>query len=277
MEKIEFRKVRDFSALLNATFEFIRQNFKIIFKSTVFIVGPFILLAGVFGGLYQSTVLSFRAEMNPSGFVMPFFLYFLFLTLAVLVLIVVNYSIIDEYINSENENIEIENIWLRVKSNFWKIVLTGIGYSFVVAIATLLLIIPGIYLSVALCTIFMVRLFEHKDFFESISRCTNIIKNNWWFTFGLIFVLGLIQGFLGFIFYVPTYIAMIFTALSGIGYQQSGGGQPSSVLFIITSIISSFGLIFYSISVVGIAFQYFNLVEKKEATGLMAKIDTIQE
>jgi hypothetical protein len=277
MEKIEFRKVRDFSGLLNSTFEFIRQNFKIILKSTIFIVGPFILLAGVFGGLYQSTVLSFRPDMNATRFVMPFFLYFIFLSLAVLMLVIVNYSIIDEYINSENEIIEIENVWQRVKSNFWKILLTAIGYSITVALASLLLIIPGIYLAVALCTIFMVRIIEKKGFFDSISRCTHIIKNNWWFTFGLVFVLGLIQGFLGFIFYVPTYIAMIFTTLSGIGYQKAGGGSPSSVLFIITSIISSLGLIFYSISVVGIAFQYFNLVERKEATGLMAKIDTIQE
>ncbi len=277
MKKIEFRKVRDFSGILNATFEFIRRNFKIILKSTVFIVGPFILIAGVFGGLYQSTLFSMRTEMNATSFIIPFVLYYISLVLAVMVLVIVNYSIVDEYINSDLQTIEIENVWQSVKRNFGKIVLTGIGFVFIVIIATIFLIIPGIYFGITLCTIFMIRIFEKKGFFDSISRCMYIIKNNWWFTFGLVIVLGLIQGFLGFIFYVPTYIAMIFTALSGIGYQQSGNGSSSSVLFIITSIISSFGLIFYSISVVGIALQYFNLVERKEATGLMAKINTIQE
>ncbi len=277
MEKIDFRKVRDFSGILNATFEFIRQNFKIIFKSTVFIVGPFILIAGVFGGLYQSSIFSFRTEVSPTGFLLPFFLYYISLGIAVAVLVIVNYSIVDEYINSESEVIELENVWQSVKRNFGKIFLTGIGFTFFVGLASLFLIIPGIYLAITLSTIFMVRIFEQKNFFDSFSRCINIIKNNWWFTFGLILVLGLIQGFLAFIFQIPTYIAFFATTLGGINYQSSSGSSPSNVLFIITSIISSFGLIFYSISVVGIAFQYFNLVERREATGLMAKIDTIQE
>ena len=277
MEKIEFRKVRDFSGILNGTFEFIRQNFKIIFKSTVFIVGPFILLAGVFGGLYQSKVFSFRTEIDTSGFLLHLSLYYFSLVLALLVLVIVNYSIVEEYINSDLETIEVENVWEGVKRNFGKIFLTGIGYSFLVLLASLFFFIPGIYLGIALSTIFMVRIFEQKGFFDSFSRCTSIIKNNWWFTFGLIIVLGLIEGFLTFIFQIPTYIVMFATTLSGINYQSPGDSNPSSILFIITSIISSFGFIFYSISVVGIAFQYFNLVERRDATGLMAKIDTIRE
>jgi len=277
MDKIEFNRVRDFSALLNATFEFIRQNFRILLKSTIFIVGPFILLAGVFGGLYQSSVFSFKAQTNTAGIFIPFLLYFFFLMLAVFILMIVVYSIIDEYLNSNTLKLEMDLVWRRFKQNFWMILLTGLGYVITVVIGSFFLIIPGIYLAVTLSLIYMVRIVEKKIFFDSIGRCINIVKKNWWFTFGLILVLGLIQGFLGFIFYIPSYIAMFFTAMSGINFESNGEGSPSEILFIITTIVSSISLIFYSISLIGVAFQYFNLVERKEAPGLMAKIDSIGE
>jgi len=277
MDKIEFNRVRDFSALLNATFEFIRQNFRILLKSTIFIVGPFILLAGVFGGLYQSSVFSFKAQTNTAGIFIPFLLYFFFLMLAVFILMIVVYSIIDEYLNSDTLKLEMDLVWRRFKQNFWMILLTGLGYVITVVIGSLFLIIPGIYLAVTLSLIYMVRIVEKKNFFDSIGRCINTVKKNWWFTFGLTLVLGLIQGFLGFIFYIPSYIAMFFTAMSGINFESNGEGSPSEILFIITTIVSSISLIFYSISLIGVAFQYFNLVERKEAPGLMAKIDSIGE
>ena len=46
-EKIEFRKVRDFGEVLNASITFIRQNFKSVMRSLLFIAGPFLLVGSV--------------------------------------------------------------------------------------------------------------------------------------------------------------------------------------------------------------------------------------
>jgi len=54
--KIEFRKVRDFGGLLNVTFDYLKKNFKVLFKSNLLISAPAILLAGVFMGIYQSSM-----------------------------------------------------------------------------------------------------------------------------------------------------------------------------------------------------------------------------
>jgi hypothetical protein len=43
----------------------------------------------------------------------------------------------------------------------------------------------------------------------------------------------------------------------------------------ITSIIASISYLFYAIVLIGISLHYFSLVEKKEATGLMEKLETI--
>lgn len=275
MQKIEFAQVRDFGALLNATFEFIKQNYKILFKSIIFIAGPFILLAGIFGGIYQSTMFSFDLEPEVQEFAIPFLLDMLFMVLAYLAIGVVAYSFILLYLEKPVEEIDVDDIWQKGKSIIWILIITGILYTLLVALGFVLIIIPGIYLLVMLSPIYMIRLIEGKSFTEAVSRSANLISGKWWFTFGFLIVLGIIQGFLGFVFYIPMYIITFISMFAGM--DGSSPGAVSEITLIIGSIISSFGIIFYVISIIGISFHYFNLVEQKDAPGLMKKIEELEQ
>ena len=51
-EKIIFQKKRDFGDKLNASFEFIRQNFKSLITAIFKIVGIPLILLGVVGGVF---------------------------------------------------------------------------------------------------------------------------------------------------------------------------------------------------------------------------------
>ncbi|MDX5436829.1 MAG: hypothetical protein LPK03_06515, partial [Pontibacter sp.] len=53
-QKINFREERDFGEKLNATFYFIRTNFKALGNAMLLYVTPVALLAGIFSGLHQS-------------------------------------------------------------------------------------------------------------------------------------------------------------------------------------------------------------------------------
>ena len=271
--KIEFRKVRDFGQLLSATFEFIRQNFKLLFKSNLLIAAPFILLAGVFMGLYQSSLFNFSNQPEIEQFAIPFLISIVFMMFSYLVITIVTYSFITLYKSLEAEAFDINDVWQTTKQNFWMLLFTGIGYAVIIGFGFLLLIIPGIYLSVALSIIYIVRLEEGISFFEAIDRCIKILSGNWWSTFGLIIVIGFIQGFLGFIFYVPNYIVTFFLAFAGI---DATTGEAGKILFIISSIIASLGTLLYAISIIALAFQYYNLVERKEAPGQMHQIEEIK-
>jgi len=273
-QQIEFRKVRDFGALLSVTFEFVRQNFKLLFKSSLFIAGPFIFIAGVFLGLYQSALFNFATQPALQDFGMPFMFYMFFAGLSLLMLTLVVYSFILLYKEQGYGNFDVDDIWQKVKGYFWMIFLTGIGYIVIVTIGTIFLIIPGIYLGVALSLIYMVRLEEGKGFFDSLDRCTKIVSRNWWFTFGFILVIGIIQGFISFIFYIPTYIAMF--AVMFAGMNNSEPGSASKIIIIITSIIASLNIFIYAVSIIGIAFHYFNLIERREAPALMQQIESIK-
>ena len=63
---IEFHRTRDFSRKLNATFEFIKQNFKSLGKSILFIAGPPVLVASLVIGSFMSDFMSFAMTGNPA-------------------------------------------------------------------------------------------------------------------------------------------------------------------------------------------------------------------
>jgi hypothetical protein len=274
-QKIEFQRYRDFGQIINATFEFLRENFKQLAKAVIYLVGPFILLTGIFGGLYQKDLFSFTSTIKSlSEFGIAFGLYVFFAILTSLVLVSTVYSYILLYLRRQDDiPIEVDEVWLMVKSKTLKILLFSIGYGLVTVFATILFIIPGIYVSVSLMIIYIVGLNEDKGFFDSMSRSFFLIKNKWWFTFGLLLVLSLIQGFLGFLFQIPQYVAMFFVAFNSA--EGNGTNSTTEIIFIVTTIISSLNFIFYSISLIGIAFHYFSLVEQKEAKGLLDKIESI--
>jgi hypothetical protein len=271
--KIEFKKVRDFGSILNVTFDYIRMNFKLLFKSNLLIAAPFILLSGVSMGIYQSSIFTFSATQDLTQIGIPFLFAMLFMMLSYLVITIVTYSHIILYKDSESGSFDIEDVWKMFKKYFWTILLTGFGYTIIVTFASIFLIIPGIYFAIALSIIFIVRLEEDLGFIDSVRRCTKIISGNWWFTFGLIIVIGMIQGFLGFILYIPNYIVTFFLAFAGV---DSYSGNLGKILYIISSIIASIGTLLYTISTIAIAFQYYNLVERKEAPGLLQQIENIK-
>ncbi len=274
-KKIEFQQYRDFGQILAATFEFLRENFKPLAKALVFLVIPFVLLSGIFNGIYQKEIFSFSPSsttLKEFGLSFGIFIFFTFITIMMLTNTVYSYIII--YINKEDDlPIEVDEVWTLVKKNIVKIFLFSIGYSIITLLASVLFIIPGIYVGVALVIIYIVGINENKGFFNAVSRCFYLIKNKWWFTFGLVIVLGIIQGFMGFLFQIPQYLAMFFVAFNS--FDGSGMNSTTEMIFIITTIISSLNFLFYSISFVGLAFHYFSLVEQKEAKGLLSKIETI--
>jgi hypothetical protein len=271
--KIEFRKVRDFGGLLNVTFDYIKKNFKVLFKSNLLISSPAIILAGVFMGLYQSSMFNFTDYPDLQLIGIPFLLAIFFMIISYLIITVVTYSHLMIYKQTEKGSFDIEDVWRMVKKNFFTILFTGIGYTIAVGLGFIFLIVPGVYLSVALSFIFIVRLEEGLSFFDAINRCTKLVSGNWWFTFGLIIVVGIIQGFIQYILYVPNYIVMFFVTFTGINSESS---SLSRTLYIISSIISSLGYLFSVISTIAIAFQYYNLVERKEAPGLLQQIENIK-
>lgn len=295
MNKIEFRKVRDFGGILNVSFDYVRSNFKTLFKSNLLIAGTPIIFAGIFMGIYQSSAFNFTNIYGLEEFGIPLLLAMIFSGIAYVIVLSVTYSHIMIYKKTGIESFDTDEVWEETKKNFFMILFTGLGYIFILGLIAILTMGIGlyltstgyyffiflflfgvglvIYLSVNYSFIFIARLEEGISFSEALTRSKELIKGNWWFTFGLIIVVGMIQGFVSFVFYIPIYIVMMFVAFTGI---ENGITDFQKILFIIAGIISLISLILYMINIVAITFHYYNMVERKEAPGLFEQLDEIK-
>ena len=297
--KIEFMRYRDFGQILNSTFEFIRQNFLPLLKSLIFIVGPFLLITGILLGFYQKSVLTIFniTSFSQTGIIALLLIILIFLVTQMMLTTV--YSFILIYLSkTEFTPISIEEIWDSVKQHFYKVLglNTVIFFLFLIYLTVFLLIIVAVsggtsgsglgiflffilfillvFIMVKMCLAYMIMLYERIGIWASIQRSFYLTKNKWWFSFGLIFVLSLIQSLMGFIFQIPQYIIMVTTMFNSL--DGSGVSGVTEILIMLTSIIAAFQYLLFSLIIIALAFLYFSLVEQKEGKGLIERIESIQ-
>ena len=278
-EKINFNETRDFSDLINVTFQFIRQNFKPLGKALLFIAGPFVLLTGLFN---STMLIKIFSRFNPShitSFTSWFndmasysFLSYIFLFITGTVMAGVVYEYIISYEKYGPGGFSFNDVLDELKNDAVHILGVAFLAILIVSAGTFLFFFPGVYLAVVLSPVIITALYERKGFFEAFERCRRLISGYWWFTFSFIFVLFLIQSVLSILISLP------YTILTDAMMFNSGSGHLSKVAQIIlmaSSIITAITTFLYAIPMTGIAFHYFNLVERKEGTGLMNRIDEL--
>jgi len=280
MPKIELRKTRDFSAKINATFDFIRENLVPLGKCLLYIGGPFFLLQGVFAGIYARESLSLGAAGSEIFGVFGELALWLGLMavsggLGYVASIIIVFEYLNLYENKPEEKvITVSEVWEKFQSSFFSVLVGGIVVTVTVVVGILFLIIPGIYLSIPLTLLIPIIIVERKSLGEAFSRCFSLITDKWWSTFGLLFIVGLIVGFMGFIFSIPQ---IVFTFL-GAFHQASDSSVElpmwQEVGLMLTSIFQTVGVsLLRGIVLIALAFQYYNLVERRDAKGIMDKLN----
>jgi hypothetical protein len=280
---IQLLQERDFGQKINATFEFLGQNFKPLMTAILYIAGPPALIGGIFAGVYQSNMLSMLGRTptdvtNPFSslaavFSVSYLLFILFVVVASLATSLSVYGYVLEYDKrgGSTPTITPTDVWERVKANLGDYVVTSIILFFVLIVATLLLIIPGIYLSVCFSLIFIVIMRENLSFEAAYKRCLYLIQDKWWSTFGLIVVVSIIQSIIGYIFQIPT---LIFTVLKAM--QVLENSSYNTIFASISGIVGTLGQILTSVLLnLAIVFQYYNLVERRDGAGIIGAIQSI--
>lgn len=303
---IELHKTRDFGKKLNATIEFLKQNFKPLFKSLLYIAGPFVIVGSIFitqiySGFFQNLMQGPESydlfEGNLTKIIITLIAAIVFLTLGGTAVIGTVNEYIILYEKKKGPNITVPEVWERVKATFLTVLGTMILYAIVFAVAYVAIVIPialmgalsgalavigGIvafcgffYLLVVLSHIFIIRAYEGISFSKAFSRCFFLIKEKWWSTFAILIVTGIIHNVISSIFFIPWYATTIIQMMHNL--EGNSFSEPSLAMKIFTNVslllyfVSSY--ILYCIPLIALAFQYFNLVERKEARGLMSKID----
>jgi hypothetical protein len=308
---IDFQRARDFSRKLNATFEFIRQNFKSLGKSILLIAGPSVLVGSVMAGSFMGEFFNFgrMAQGNPEAisdyflsvsFWVQLMLMFVFLTVSFVVAIATINCYLILYDEKKTNKIEVSEVWSRVRIVFWPYLGTSVLFFLMFIIAYVLLLIPvfmladisGVFLFFGIFFIiagiiflifsssltYFIQLYEKKNFIDALVRSIRLVNNGkWWSTFGLIMILYLIMMTVSYVFIIPYYVVLfantLHSASAGTELEFSSSFKLWTIVFFTLYYMAQ--MLMYSLPNVGIAFQYFNLVELKEAKGLMSQIENL--
>lgn len=172
------------------------------------------------------------------------------------------------------DNFTKEEVWQEVKESFLMIVGSSVLIGLMIFAGILLLIVPGIYISIPLSLLVFMRVIEKNSFGDALSRSFYLIKEYWWFTLGLMVVIGFITYIAAMVFMIPQMIMSIFMSISF--YSGSGEGGIMRIIFIIVNTISTFGYsLIFAVPYTTTAFQYYNLVERKDNPGILDRISKI--
>ena len=308
---IEYHHTRDFSRKMNTTFEFIRQNFKSLGKSILLIAGPPVLIASLIIATFVGEFMGLtRAAANNPGDGEVFETYFMSVTfwlqivlmlLLFLVSSIMSIATINNYIilyeERQTNNINVSEVWTRVRETFWMYFRTTLVFFLLAIVVYIILIIPVallaaispaliflgmmamfcglIYLIVSVSMTYIVRAYEKKNFFDAIARSFKLVRDKWWSTFGIIMVLYLVMMTISYIFMIPWYVATLTSALHSTSTEMLEQPVTTWTTVVLFTLYYLAQMVLGALPNVGIAFQYFNLVEMKEAKGLLGKIDTL--
>ena len=310
--KIVLRKTRDFGQKINATIEFLRYNFKNFFTVLIYIAGPVAALYSAFMVLTVNNMTGIFQRMisnpDPEEFLSIEFLSSTGLTMLFSLLsYTFIYATVLEYINvylekKGNGTIEVSEVWDRVKKSIVTIILAGIFLLFafillgvaVVVVVSLLAFIPVVnilgmialgivflYISITLSLFYVVLVIEKKplnNLTDVIRRCFFLIKDKWWSTFGLLFVMSLMVGFAGGMLQMPISFAQFFTSIDSLDSDDPMAMMSvyeNPLLLAYLGVVQFINVLLQSVTLLAVVFQYFNLVELKEAKGLMSEIEEV--
>lgn len=273
MNKLELSKVRDFGELIGDSILFLKQNFKPLFKSLFVICGIFILASAVASGIMQGDMMTPEYQSNPFGkiFSSQFGTSVLFSYAAYILVGLTTFCYMSVYKEKGNQPANVDEVWSFVKYFFWQFVGGSIVGWICLVVGFVLCLLPGFYLLPIVSLMLAAIVFENAGVGYVIDRSFKLIKNEWWTTFGAIMVVGILVYAAMMVVILPfTILGGVLTALSTAG--QSGNFSPFMILI---SVLSHLGYFFMTLSYIVVGLAYFSLVEKKEGTSLLSKVDNI--
>jgi hypothetical protein len=288
-QKINFKRERDLGAIITDTFGFIRTQWKPFFIVIFKILWPFIVVSLFFLVMYLYSFSNLFSDLDnfaKSG--SPFSIYDsnsilwgLLLMLAALItytlLHLASMYYIKAYIDN-NEDINYNAIVTQVRAKFWDLV----GFLFLsyllIIIGMFLCFLPGIYLLIVFALGAPIMIFENKSVGDTFSYSFTLIKDKWFETFGIIFVVGFLVGVLGYVFNIPAMIYSIVKMISSVGENDPTAmtGILSDPIYIVLNIISYTGRFLLSaVTIISTVFVYFDLNEQKFHSGTIETIDSL--
>ncbi len=301
---VEPRLRRDFGGILNAYFEFVRQNYKGILNGFIAYNGIFMILILLFGYFFITNMIEYAvAQSNWVGGDSPsetgallagFSVIFLFIVLGLAS--VLNFSIASAYVSvyerDKQNNINRKTVWRKLKPKLWGMVvyfIATIPLFFVYFISSLILawipilgFLVTILIALSIYTWLGLSIFSYVNggltVFEAFGTAWKLMFSSFWKSIGINLIVLVI------FFFIRVALNLIPGILIGIyiynSVQESNflDSTFAHILIVIMIALYSITLLFiqlFSQTVNG--FLYFNLHEVNNNTYLRSRIEKLGE
>ena len=285
--KVQLNKERSFGDLFNATFAFIKQEFAELGKALLYFAILPLTVASVFNGLMAHSQQERVAEItannalvsNPWSFYETLFtpmalINYVVMILTSTLLITSVLSYLKLYHERGSGNFSTIDVWHQLTKIYWSIFGTTFLVGLLTTIGFVFCLLPGIYLSVVLCAILPIIVFEGKGFSEAFSKSMQITKPNFWSILGSLIVMLIISYILIIIASIPGVIVGIKSLL----FNRSNPNElPNFNLtyYILNAVVYVFQQVIYAVPIIFVSLIYFSQLEKHEKPSLDQKINEI--
>ena len=294
-ERIEFYKNRSIGERLSVAIDFLKQNWKVLYKN--------ILIGGFPLAIIMGYAMSQQIEMQTINDLSKMLIFYPVLLLAGLVNVVYMYSMTGAILHQYERNQLTESTgWNDLKNTFFQFagktfLITLIIYIALILIVAIFFMIFGVSMyksvfsdassgflmgfffiilllgvTIALAPSFIMlyfpAYFSGKRIWESIKVSFSLGFKHWGSLFVAILLAIILIIIVYMVFSLPFQIASMFFMLKGSG---------ANIFLYIFATLSAIGtLLSYPVMIVLFAFQYFSIVEQEEGVSLKSKMDEFE-
>ena len=285
--KIEFYRRRTFSEKVSATFDFVRENWRVIFKYVSYLILPICLLQGVsydaFMGNYVNSMLNaVDGGDMPSGlgFLGAGYIGIIVCTLVAYVLVSgVTASLIMLYNERDDRLRDITYadlkplIWpntgrsavVMLISMLFSLVAIGIiiGLTILSPFSLIVTLPLGIAMLIPFTLVSPVYIYERTGIWQAVTKGYRLGFASWWGVLGFIILLSIIVNIITSIAFIPFYALMAVKMVLG----MEGDAAANSPWLTVGGFLSSAAMAFISylamsVMFIGISYLYSHIAEK---------------
>jgi hypothetical protein len=275
-QNFELRKLRDFGQVFNDSFLFFKENLKPLMRSLFVICGLLMLISAVSSistYLNMSSVFSmdpgassYDMERHTMSYMLGIFVTAIIFGLTQACINLTTLCYISVYLQNKGAKPSLVQVWGFFRYYFWRVFWASILLALLTGIGTLFCLLPGIYLGIVFSLTVPIIVMENAAFGYAFNKSFTLIRNNWWFVFGVLIVMILILS-------IANSIAGIPLRLSPVIGKLVSNRMITTPIIIFCSILRSLLLVTYSLPVIAVALCYFDLSEQREGTGLLSRIE----
>lgn len=296
MPRIELYKVRSFGDKLNATFDFVKENWRPLIKFLTYILLPFSMLACLFIDTTTTALINFSysqiGEID-GMFIIKYLLFLLLFVLSSIALYASVYSMLQLY-SSRPERLqgltfgEFKSSLLRnckriliisiLSALFIILLLMIVIYAAITSYYSLIITIPALFAVILPLTYwYSSYLLEDISIIDSFKKAYRLGFPTWGGILLIMIVMGLIIQIIATVFSIPWYICLGAKALF---FQSAeGGGVPVWINFAsyLASVINVyFSIITSSLGIIALAYQYGHAADKIDGVAIDKDIENFE-